>query len=354
VPVPGLRPAATYPESDLQSESRAYMGICRVLSRKHVVAIAAVITVVMLTLTAWHRQSSNDPAGAESTSGRATGSPVASSTAPTGRASSAATGASSRPSRTVSIPSATAKPSATAAPRLTVQQLSRNLSSLLGAGDSFSVAALDLTTGRTVTAGASSGMTEASEIKLDILETALYRQQTGQSSFDDDDVADMMERSDNAAADRVFVDDGGNSGLQQYNDKVGLRHTQLDPTSTWGLSTTAATDQLTLLKQLVSSKSVLTAASRGYALNLMGQVESDQQWGISAAADRGASSQLKNGWLNIDRDNGLWAVNSAGLTTAGGHKVLLVVLSQHQPDFQTGVNRVEAAARQLAAALLAR
>ena len=105
------------------------------------------------------------------------------------------------------------------------------------------------------------------------------------------------------------------------------------------------------MKQLVSSKSALTAASRGYALNLMGQVESDQQWGISAAADRGASSQLKNGWLNIDRDNGLWAVNSAGLTTAGGHKVLLVVLSQHQPDFQTGVNRVEAAARQLAAAL---
>ena len=86
-------------------------------------------------------------------------------------------------------------------------------------------------------------------------------------------------------------------------------------------------------------------------MQLMGDVESDQQWGISAAADRNAASQLKNGWLNIDRDNGLWAVNSAGITTSGGHKVLLVVLSQHQPDFRTGVNRVEAAARQLAAAL---
>ena len=188
------------------------------------VAIAAVITVVMLTLTAWgHRHTSNGPAGAESTPGRTTSSPAPSGSRapararqPTRPASSAATAASSRPSRTVSAPSATATP------RLTVQQLSANLSSLLGAGDSFSVAGFDLTTGRTVTAGATSGMTEASVVKLDILETALYRQQTGQSSFDDDDVADMMEHSDNAAADRVFDDDGGNSGLQQYNDKVGL------------------------------------------------------------------------------------------------------------------------------------
>jgi hypothetical protein len=323
-----------------------------VLSRRHAVAIAAVISVVLLTLTAWgRRHPSGNSAGALAggASSAGTSSPAASSPA-TSPASASQRPAAATPSS--QPPSKTASPSKTSKPRLTVQQLTANLQALFGPGDSFSVAGYDLTTGHSVVAGAGSGMTEASVIKLDILQTALYhRQQTGYQ-FNEDDAEAMMENSDNAAGDRIFNYDGGNSGLQQYNDTIGLGHTQLDPTETWGLSTTTATDQLTLLKQLVSSKSVLNSASRGYALQLMGDVEADQTWGISAAADPGASSQLKNGWLNIDRDNGLWAVNSTGLTTSGGHRMLLVVLSQHEPDYQTGVNRVQAAARQLATALL--
>lgn len=307
------------------------------LSRRHLVAVAAVISVVLLTLTAWgHRHDSNGASNAQASVHRTASSPASRSA----RRPATATASSRPPTR-----------SSSARPRLTVQQLGANLRSLFGPADSFSVAGYDLTTGHSIAAGAGSGMTEASVVKLDILETALYRQQTGQGDYDGDDVADMMEHSDNDAADRVFRDDNGNAGLQSYNDLVGLSHTQLDPTEAWGLSTTAATDQVLLLKQLVSSKSPLNAASRAYALNLMGQVEADQTWGISAAADAGAKSQLKNGWLNIDRDNGLWAVNSDGLTTSGGHKVLLVVLSQHQPDMQTGIGRVETAAKQLAAAL---
>jgi hypothetical protein len=311
------------------------------LSRRHLVAVAAVISLVMLTLTAWgHRRAGNGKTGAASSL-----STVASSTI--GRASAAPTSA---PSSTRARPTRTASASPRK-PALTVQQLGAKLSALFGPGDSFSVAGYDLSSRRTIVAGAGSGMTEASIVKLDILQTALYRQQRGLADFDDDDVADMMEHSDNAAADRVFRTANGNSGLQDYNDLIGLGHTQLDQTGTWGLSTTSATDQLTLLKQLVTGGSPLNAASRAYALGLMSQVEADQTWGISAGADAGAKSQLKNGWLNIDRDNGLWAVNSDGLTTVGGHQVLLVVLSQHQPDYRTGVNRVEAAARQLAAAL---
>jgi hypothetical protein len=119
----------------------------------------------------------------------------------------------------------------------------------------------------------------------------------------------------------------------------------------WGLSVTSAADQLRLMRALVSTGSPLTAASRQYALQLMGGVEADQDWGVSAAADPGASTQLKNGWLNIDSDDGLWAVNSVGLTTSGGDPMLLAVLSQHNPDYQTGVNRVQAGAKLLAGAL---
>jgi hypothetical protein len=309
------------------------------LSRRHLVAIAAVVSVIMVTLTAWgHRRSGNGNTGAAPSPNRVASSSVRQS-------SSAPKSTTARPTRTAAASTSPSRPA------LSVQQLSAKLTALFGPGDSFSVAGYDLSTKRSIVAGAGSGMTEASIVKLDILQTALYRQQRGLATFDDDDVADMMEHSDNAAADRVFRTDNGNSGLQNYNDLIGLGHTALDPGGLWGLSTTAATDQLTLLKQLVSGSSPLNAASRAYALNLMSQVEPDQTWGISAGADAGAKSQLKNGWLSIDRDHGLWAVNSDGITTVGGHKVLLVVLSQHQPDFRTGVNRVEAAARQLAAAL---
>ncbi|MFL6164137.1 MAG: serine hydrolase [Jatrophihabitantaceae bacterium] len=306
------------------------------------VAIAAVISVVLLTLTAWgHRRTAAGQTGADPVISRPVGS--------------SASVASTSPSLSQPVSSSTPPPARTATappgkPRVTARQLTTNLARVFGPGDSFSVAGYDLSTGRGIAAGAISGMTEASLVKLDILETALYRQQGG-GYLDDDDVQAMIEHSDNAAADRVFVNSGGNGGLQRYNDTVGLSRTVLDPTGTWGLSTTAATDQLVLLKQLVSSRSPLNAASRAYALQLMDAVEDDQNWGISAAADNGTESQLKNGWLNIDRDNGLWAVNSAGVAVSGGHKLLLVVLSQHQPDYRTGVSRVEAAARQLAAAL---
>jgi len=235
--------------------------------------------------------------------------------------------------------------------RISQQKLAADLTALFGPGDSFSVAGYDVWSGRLVRAGATSGMTEASLVKLDILETALYRAQAG-AGFDSDDAAAMMEQSDNVAADQLFADDGGNSGLQDYHAAAGgMASTALDPNGTWGLSTTNAADQLQLLKQLVLPDSALDAASRSQALRLMGGVADDQRWGVSAAADPGSTSELKNGWLNIDEDDGRWAVNSAGLTTVAGRPVLLVVLSQHQPDFQTGVSRVEAAAKQLAAAL---
>lgn len=313
------------------------------LSRRHVVAIAAVISVVLITLTAWgHKHTSGGQVSAATSP--TSGSPAHSSPAPT-------TPAPPSSAPTTPAPASRTPATSPSKPRVTVGQLTASLQALFGPGDSFSVAGFDLATGQGIAAGARSGMTEASIVKLDILETALYhRQQTGYD-FNEDDAEAMMENSDNAAGDRIFDYDGGNSGLQPYNNTVGLGHTQLDPTETWGLSTTTATDQLMLLKQLVSGTSVLNSTSRAYALQLMGDVEADQNWGISAAADPGASSWLKNGWLNIDRDNGLWAVNSVGMTTSGGHRVLLAVLSQHQPDMQTGVNRVAAAARQLATAL---
>ncbi|HST46644.1 serine hydrolase [Jatrophihabitans sp.] len=260
------------------------------------------------------------------------------------------------PTPTSARPSPVAPPSPTrTAPSVNpAGRLAAGLTGLFGTGSSYSVAALDLTTGRSSQAGAHGGMVLASLVKLDILQTLLYqRQRSGQPLTDgqQDDVEAMIEHSDNAAADRIFRLIGRAPGLGRYNAVLGLHDTVLNTAGLWGLSTTSAADQLLVLQALVSPRSPLTAASRRYALDLLGQVEADQRWGVSAAGDPGSTTLNKNGWLGVDADRGRWAVTTAGLVRIGGHQVLMAVLSQHQPDFATAVARVERAARMLAATL---
>lgn len=313
------------------------------------VASCALATVLVHSITADDSHAATPNAATPNAAASSTDVPNAAASSPTETTTVAPT-SSPTPTRSPSSTSTRTPAPEAAASVPDTKALTARLTQLFGAGNSFSVAALDLSTGQSVTAGANSGMTEASVVKLDILETAIYQSQQGES-FDQADAEEMMEQSDNVAADQVFQGIGGNSALEQYNSLIGLTSTTLDPDGVWGLSVTSASDQLKLMRALVSASSPLNAASRQYALQLMGDVEADQDWGVSAAADSGAPTELKNGWLNIDSDNGLWAVNSAGLTTVSGDPVLLVVLSQHQPDYQTGVDRVEAGAQLLAKTL---
>jgi hypothetical protein len=250
---------------------------------------------------------------------------------------------------------ATRTPTSAPAPvtvRVTAKQLAADLDGIFGAGDSYSVAVLDLSTGRSSRLGAGSGMVLASLVKLDFLETLLYQHQlSGQplSTAEAGDAEAMIEQSDNASADRIWSAVGNNSGVRRYNSLLGLHDTVFDIDGVWGLSTTSARDQLALLQALTSARSPLTAASRRYALKLMSDVESDQRWGVSAAGDPDSDTAAKNGWLDIDSDDGLWAVNSAGVLRVAGHPVLMVVLSQHQHDYSTAVARVQQAATTLTA-----
>ena len=78
-----------------------------------------------------------------------------------------------------------------------------------------SVAALDVRTGRTYSAGATSGMWMASTYKLYVLETLLLRRQGsgGLSSYEQSRSVPMIEQSDNVAGYALWEDAGGNAGL---------------------------------------------------------------------------------------------------------------------------------------------
>ena len=170
--------------------------------------------------------------------------------------------------------------------QLTAQQrVSAAVAPLIKAdGGHVAVAVDDLTSGAEAAYGTSEFVT-ASIVKVDILAALLYeRQKSGQSlTTEDEDLATtMIENSDNDSASALYADIGGPAGLDQANQVFGLTHTTAGTDGEWGLTSTTVDDQLRLLRQITVSPSVLTAAAQGYIQRLMGDVESDQQWGVPA------------------------------------------------------------------------
>src|SRR5262249_48838135 len=59
---------------------------------------------------------------------------------------------------------------------------------------------------------------------------------------------------------------------------------------------------------------------------------------------------VKNGWMP-DGPAGLWVINSIGVISHHGHRLLLAVLSSGQPSQLAGIRQAQAAARAAAAAI---
>ena len=235
----------------------------------------------------------------------------------------------------------------------TLATLASRLDARLDSRLDISVAAIDLISGRRFDYGATSGMVDASVSKLDVLEVLLLHHQQAHTPLtaEDDLLATaMIERSDNRAGQTLWDELGYATGIRAANVRLGLRHTVPDPAGYYGLTTSSASDQLALLDNLVNLHGPLTAQSRRYALRLLGNVESDQQWGVSAAADPTTAVEVKNGWMPDD-DAGGWVVNSDGIVTVAGHRVLLAVMTRHNADEQDGISLVESVSREVAAAL---
>jgi hypothetical protein len=222
-----------------------------------------------------------------------------------------------------------------------------------------SVAAVNLATGARFSAGWQSGMWTASAYKLYVLETLLLRAQQNGETLTSSEVAlatTMIENSNNVAGYALFLDAGSNGGLQAAADRFGMTHTvpgATDPTFT----KTGALDCLKLLRNLVTP-GPLAAASRAFTLHLMRNVEADQRWGVGVVADKGTTFANKNGWLSVDNsnpagedDNGRWVVTSLGIVTVKGQRVLMAVLTQHQPSMGAGVSLVQRLARTIVPAV---
>lgn len=243
--------------------------------------------------------------------------------------------------------------SVSVARQLTAQQrVSAAVASLIKAdGGHVAVAVDDLTGGTEASYQGTSEFATASIVKVDILATLLYeRQQSGQSLTGPEKglATTMIENSDNDSASALYADIGGPEGLDQANQVFGLTHTTAGTDGEWGLTSTTVDDQLRLLRQITVTPSVLTTTARDYIQHLMGDVESDQQWGVPAAAGPGTKYLVKNGWLP---DPTLWSINSIGEIDDSGHQLLVTVLSADNSSEASGISAIQAVARQAVSAV---
>ena len=223
--------------------------------------------------------------------------------------------------------------------------------------DDVSVAVENLGTGAAASYNVSDKYVTASIVKLDILCTLLYQAQLSGRSPSDSEVSlttTMIENSNNDAAQRLFEDVGGAPAITAANKVFGLTGTAVEENSvdeagySWGDTTTTAVDQLQLLRQIFTTSSVLNASNRSYVKSLMADVESDQRWGVSAAADdpspSGSDYLLKNGWLPR-RTTNLWEINSIGEVQHDGQQYLVAVLSSGNKTMDSGISVVQQLAK---------
>jgi beta-lactamase class A len=281
----------------------------------------------------------------------ATPTPTGTAT-PTATENAAASDAPS-PASTVDIATATPAtatpdPAATAAPDPGATVLAVLTAALAGQGAHVGIEVLDRVTGAAVGYQASLGFHTASVVKVDILATLLWQgQQSGQRlSGDEEDLAEaMITESDNDAADALWDTIGGARGLTTANRVFGLTQTTPGEAGYWGSTTTTPADQVRLLAMLTDESGPLSADSRAYELGLLGDVESDQRWGVPAAAGSTTTAvYVKDGWLSSPSDDGLWIVNSIGRLVEPGHDWLVAVLSNHHADEDPGIALIQQAA----------
>jgi beta-lactamase class A len=148
----------------------------------------------------------------------------------------------------------------------------------------------------------------------------------------------MITQSDNNAASALWAEVGRPS-LQHFLNLARMTETVLGPGGYWGLTQITARDELTQLRLLTSTNSVLDVASRRYALGLMARVIASQRWGVPAGAPAGVTVYVKNGWL--PRPTYGWRINSIGSFIGSGRDYMIVVLSENNPTMAYGVRTVE-------------
>jgi beta-lactamase class A len=184
----------------------------------------------------------------------------------------------------------------------------------------------------------------ASVVKVIILGTLLRMAETQHRKLTTHEVAlatAMITESDNNAASALWAE-VGHGRLQYFLGRAKMAETQLGPGGYWGLTLITAHDEALLLNLLMYPNTVLTPASRAFALNLMARVIPSQRWGVPAGAPADLTVHVKNGWLPLATHG--WRIHSIGCFTGHHRGYSIVVLTEDNPTMQYGITTIQGAA----------
>jgi beta-lactamase class A len=235
-------------------------------------------------------------------------------------------------------PTATATPSPTPMPwppptAQPLDALSTDLAAYVaGQGANMGVAVYDVTQHRAFATNDATPFILASSAKVYIMCAYLDLVEGQQRALRNDEVAtltNMIEQSDNNAAQLLYIRTGYDAGERRYLQKIGISGYVANPNG-WGWAEESPAAMVRVLGLLYTGQ-ILTPEHRQLALNLLGHIESDQRMGIGVTAPAGATYAMKDGW--VPGPDNLWALNSSGIVTVGAETYILAVYSQHQPSY---------------------
>ena len=214
-------------------------------------------------------------------------------------------------------------------------QLQSAVSTIAAGNDKLGVAVQDLRSGaqwdfRGSWASQSASMAKPMIVSMalrkartDKLQQPLPAEQAGQAEK-------AIEHSDNDSADALWDWAGRRPAYDALASDLGLKDTHSAPEKDfWSWTWTTPNDQRSFLQQLVKGNTkALTDAERSYLLGLMGQVEDGQAWGVGAPRSGSVKVELKNGWVQFESTDNLWAVNSIGHVAGDGRDYLLTIMTR--------------------------
>ncbi len=210
----------------------------------------------------------------------------------------------------------------------------------------------------------------ASIVKVEIMGAAMREAQqkgetipSGQAAL----MVPMIEASDNDAATALMADVGGPAGVLRFDRAAGLTDTTPHSAAPipgsgvpgwpgWGLTTTTASDEVTLVKRFAFENPVLSDANRQHGLILMEHVEAGQNWGVTGGVPADIPVALKNGWiqfpqaLRYTKADG-WQIDSIGWVDGHGRNYVIAVLTRNNPSEQYGQDTIEAISSRIYALL---
>ncbi|MCX5201124.1 class A beta-lactamase-related serine hydrolase [Streptomyces sp. NBC_00237] len=254
----------------------------------------------------------------------------------------------------VLLPVAAAGPATAAAPTVTcssnkaglAKKLTADLTAALrGRPGTVALALYERSTNTYCSLRSWDSFDSASIVKVTVLGALLHdaqKKKRALSATERNRVTAMITKSDNNATSALWKQ-LGTGKINAFLKAAGMTRTKPGANGYWGLTQVNASEQSKLLALLTRRNTVLTDASRAYALDRMARVVPAQRWGTPAGAPGAAKVQVKNGWL--PRATKGWRVHSLGVFTGLGHDYTITVLTHGNKTMQQGVDTIQAVSR---------